>query len=255
MTWEDGLGVGLSPDQARSARKILIRIARDRGRWREAGSRGGYFKCFQIYLEVTALPMKQLVRSGASPSLLLSRCRRQRNWICWAHHRDPRLSKKVPLDLSKWNESRNEYESGAYSDQSNWKSFDEAFERSREDTSISGFGFVMMGTPYCYIDIDNCVDPDSLEIDDEVSSLIDEVNSYTEISSSNTGLHIIARGNPSSYGWAPDHSDIEIGVFDGSWVDVTLQHVASTPRETNNIHKVVNELCERYNIETHGGWD
>ncbi|MUV56249.1 hypothetical protein [Halogeometricum sp. CBA1124] len=199
--------------------------------------------------------MQQLVRSGASPSYLLSGCRRKRNWICWAKHRNPNIRKKVPLDLSEWNETSREYGSGDYSNKSNWMSFDEAFERSREDNSISGFGFVMMRTPYCYIDIDNCVNPQSLEIDDEVSSLIDEVNSYTEISSSNTGLHIIGRGKASSYGWAPDHLDIEIGVFDGSWVDVTLQHVSSTPRETNNIHHVINELCERYDIETHGGWD
>jgi putative DNA primase/helicase len=75
-----------------------------------------------------------------------------------------------------------------------WSTFEEALE-AYEHGQYAGLGFVFSsGDPYTGIDLDGCVDengriaPWALEI----ASYLD---SYTELSASGSGLHIIVRGD------------------------------------------------------------
>lgn len=56
---------------------------------------------------------------------------------------------------------------------------------------VDGLGFVL-GDNYCGIDIDSCIDNDT--ITKEAERIINTVNSYTEISQSGKGIHIIFKG-------------------------------------------------------------
>ena len=48
--------------------------------------------------------------------------------------------------------------------------------------------------PYCILDFDKCVEEDGT-VDNRVAKLIDEIGSYTEISPSRTGVHIVIKAN------------------------------------------------------------
>lgn len=63
-----------------------------------------------------------------------------------------------------------------------------------EREGLAGVGFVFAETdPYCGIDLDKARDPETGAIADWAQRVIDRVASYTEVSPSGTGLHIIAR--------------------------------------------------------------
>jgi primase-polymerase (primpol)-like protein len=57
-----------------------------------------------------------------------------------------------------------------------------------------GIGFVFTESdPYCGIDLDDVIDENGV-IDPEAHAIIDKMDSYTEVSQSGRGIHIIVRG-------------------------------------------------------------
>jgi putative DNA primase/helicase len=74
-----------------------------------------------------------------------------------------------------------------------WSSFEEALKAYEHD-DYDGVGFVFSsGDPYTGIDLDDCVDERS-DIAPWALEIVRELDSYTELSATGTGLHIIVRG-------------------------------------------------------------
>lgn len=59
---------------------------------------------------------------------------------------------------------------------------------------IDGVGFVL-APPYCGIDLDHIITPETGEIIPEAQDIISTMDSYAELSPSGTGIHIIYKGN------------------------------------------------------------
>ena len=85
-------------------------------------------------------------------------------------------------------------------DPATWGSFDQALSIvgrqcsvGQDSGTVSGIGFVL-APPYCGIDIDHCIDPETGEINAKAFVIVKEMDSYTEYSPSGTGLHIIYKG-------------------------------------------------------------
>lgn len=75
-----------------------------------------------------------------------------------------------------------------------WTSFDEAWNFANR-FHLPGVGYVFLGDdPFAGIDIDHCRKPREGEIDREAVEIVSALHSYTEISPSGEGLHIIVRG-------------------------------------------------------------
>jgi putative DNA primase/helicase len=73
-----------------------------------------------------------------------------------------------------------------------WGTFEEALEVLER---YDGVGFVFCsGDPYVGVDLDGCVDPETGEIKPWAMRIVKELESYTELSPSGTGVHVIARG-------------------------------------------------------------
>ena len=71
-----------------------------------------------------------------------------------------------------------------------WGSFDQALAAVRK-WSLSGIGYVFTGTdPYSGVRWDNCRNPDTGEIAEWAWKITRGLNSYTEVSPSETGVHI-----------------------------------------------------------------
>jgi putative DNA primase/helicase len=75
-----------------------------------------------------------------------------------------------------------------------WTTFEEASE-AYEHGEYTGVGFMFSsGDPYTGIDLDNCVNEDG-EIAGWALEIARYLDSYTELSATGTGLHIIVRGD------------------------------------------------------------
>jgi putative DNA primase/helicase len=74
-----------------------------------------------------------------------------------------------------------------------WSTFQEALE-AYENGDYAGLGFVFSSAdPYTGIDLDDCVDADG-EIALWALEIVRYFDSYTELSATGSGLHIIVRG-------------------------------------------------------------
>jgi len=75
-----------------------------------------------------------------------------------------------------------------------WSPF-EVVKKAVLSGKYKGAGFVLTeNDPYTIIDLDHVIDLETDEILPWALSIIDQMDSYTEISQSGTGIHIIIRG-------------------------------------------------------------
>lgn len=103
-----------------------------------------------------------------------------------------------------------------------------------------------------YIDFDDVRNPETGEVSEEVRGLIDQLDSYTEISSSGTGIHVIVWANlPDLPGFGDFMKDLNtegsIEIYDhGRFFGGTWKHVEGTPRQINERKDAVREILEAY---------
>jgi hypothetical protein len=100
--------------------------------------------------------------------------------------------------------------------------------------SLTGVGFAFTDSdPYAGIDIDNCRNPDTGQIAEWAREIIRELNSYTEVSPSRTGVHIIVRGTvPAGRGNQVGHGNGKVEMFSRArYFTFTSIHVGRTPTE------------------------
>ncbi len=125
------------------------------------------------------------------------------NWVC---HRN-----KIPIDPRTGKPAKS-------NDKSTWGSYTQARAYMGADKSISGIGFMFSHSPYVGIDIDHCITDRKLS--DFAKEVIQTMKSYTELSPSGTGIHIICKGELPGAG--RKNSDIGLEMYDaGRYFTVT----------------------------------
>lgn len=73
-----------------------------------------------------------------------------------------------------------------------WRPFEEAIEVLER---YDGVGFVFSsGDPYTGVDLDNCIQQETGEIEQWALEIIRHLDSYTELSATGRGVHIIVKG-------------------------------------------------------------
>ena len=87
-------------------------------------------------------------------------------------------------------------------DPNTWGTFEQAvacigWQTVRGET-CDGIGFELQA-PYCGIDIDHCRDPETGELTPEALSIVQTMDSYTEISPSGTGVHILYKNGGETF--------------------------------------------------------
>lgn len=118
-----------------------------------------------------------------NPETIPSELRLLDHWVCYRIvHRNGKQT-KVPFQPSKAPASS--------TDPSTWSSFDSACGAK----GFSGIGFVFTAAAgYVGIDLDNCRDAETGEVEEWARKIIDELDSYTELSQSGRGYHCIVKG-------------------------------------------------------------
>ena len=109
------------------------------------------------------------------------------NWILGARGSNGKLT-KVPISSTREGPV-------SVTNPESWRSFDRAVSRLR-DGNVFGIGFVFAASdPFVGIDLDGCRDAKTCEIEPRALRIVEMLMSYTEISQSGRGLHIIGKAN------------------------------------------------------------
>jgi putative DNA primase/helicase len=152
-----------------------------------------------------------------------------RQWLCWRREVREGKPTKVPYSPATGHlASSTEPEA--------WAGYQEALKACKEH-GYGGIGFVFTpGDDLCGVDLDGCLDPLTGQIEGWAQEVIEELDSYTEISPSGTSVHILVRAT------LPEGRNRK-GQFEaydrGRYFTVTGKHLAGTPQ---NIEERQEEL-------------
>ncbi|WP_440006651.1 phage NrS-1 polymerase family protein [Halomicrococcus sp. SG-WS-1] len=154
-------------------------------------------------------------------------------WVCWREQDRDGKPTKVPV-----NPATGQYASAT--DPKTWTGFDHA-RLHASDGHADGVGFVFTADdPFVGVDLDAARDPDAGEPTDWATTIIETLDSYTEISPSGTGYHVLVEGTlPPGRNRRGDVEIYETARF----FTVTGRHVSRTPV---SIHARSEELTTIY---------
>ena len=143
-----------------------------------------------------------------------------KQWVCWRTETREGKPTKIPYAPL----------TGRRADSTNpetWAGYGEAISAC-EEHGYHGVGFVFTAEDdLCGVDLDKCLDPRTGELEAWAQEIIDELDSYAEISPSGTGIHVLVRGT------LPPGRNRK-GRFEaydrGRYFTVTGKHLAGTPK-------------------------
>ena len=120
------------------------------------------------------------------PERIPASIRGKRRFVIWNREERNGRSTKVPYRADAPGEK------ASATDPATWCTFDVALA-AFEDGKCDGIGFVL-GDGVVGIDLDKCRDPDTGKIEPWATEIIGALASYTEVSPSGTGVHILVSG-------------------------------------------------------------
>ena len=160
--------------------------------------------------------------------------REQQRWITWRWREDPEGKlQKVPTDPHTGHNMNDK-------DPRRWMGFAEARGHAEARAyEVAGVGFCFSDAdPYCGVDYDDCRDPATGKIKEEVLKDVERLNSYTEVSPSGTGLKVYCRGVLPHSG---KRGSVEM--YDQRrYFTVTGWHLEDTPRTIRSAQKELGEV-------------
>ena len=173
-----------------------------------------------------------------------------KQWVLWRHEQVDGKFTKVPY--------RSDHRKAASTRQGDWCSFQEAVAAKIRHDGIgyTGVGFVFSLERQNHIvgvDLDHCRDPATGKIEREAMEIIEQFNSYTEVSPSGTGIHIYCYGRlepgapkrTSRTAWV--NGVIEI--YDNQrYFTVTGEHLEDWPDDLNRADEAVAWLTQKITL-------
>lgn len=113
--------------------------------------------------------------------------RRRHQWIVWKHEERHGKATKVPYIASGVGKASS-------TDSETWRTFEEAVQALRSGR-YTGLGYVFSsGDPYAGVDLDDCRDPKTGELEEWAAEIVGDLNGYAEASPSGRGVHVVVRG-------------------------------------------------------------
>ena len=128
-----------------------------------------------------------------------------------------------------------------------WTDFETAC-RAFDPEKYNGLGFVLTKEAgIVCIDLDHCIGDDG-KICDEALSIVNLLNSWTEVSQSGKGLHIFVRGTkPTDKCRATPREFKSLEIYDSDrYIALTGNHLPNTPLEIIELHGSLKSLCDLY---------
>lgn len=173
-------------------------------------------------------------------------------WVCWRFKWDNDRDEwtKVPVDVT----------TGGFAsatDPDTWSSFDDVrayHERGARDTA--GVGFVVADDLVLGLDLDDCRDPERGVIEPWAGALLEDVDTYAEVSPSGTGLRAFAFGILPDGGNRADVDGAEghLEMYDKKrYLTVTGHRVDDAPDEVHQVNDAIAEIHARHIADGESG--
>ncbi len=166
-------------------------------------------------------------------------------WICWKRAERNGETTKVPVDPQTAGFA-------STTDEGTWCSFETALECVESgSTAVDGLGFVFTKSdPFVGIDLDDCRDPDTGQPTKRAKAIVGRLDSYTEVSPSGTGYHVLVRGGLPEGRNRRGH----IEMYDHArYFTVTGDHVSGTPTQIESRQRELEEVHAAYVRESDDG--
>jgi len=163
-------------------------------------------------------------------------------WLCWKFVTKDGAKKPSKIPYYATTGETRKGGQGDESDRANLVDYDTAMEAAAlRDFDGVGFAF-LPGDGLIGIDLDGCFNTDDAERENRARSIISACGSYTELSPSGNGAHIIVKGETQTF----KSNELGIEVFCGrQFFTVTGQPMAGTPSEVSAINAEVLEKLRR----------
>jgi hypothetical protein len=157
-----------------------------------------------------------------------------RQWLCWrTEERDGKQTKVPYSPLTGRMASSTNPET--------WANYEDAVRACKK----YGYGIGFVFTPeddLCGVDLDLCLDPETGEIEGWAQEVIEELDSYTEISPSGTGVHILVRGELP----AGRNRKGRFEAYDrGRYFTVTGKHLPGSPQSIESRQEELRSVVRR----------
>jgi primase-polymerase (primpol)-like protein len=158
--------------------------------------------------------MGTLPTAESLPAAIVTR----EQWVAWQTKDRDGKATKVPVDPGTG-------QFASATDAETWSDF--ATAREYATSSATGVGFVFTeDDPIVGVDLDDCRDPEDGSLADWARDIIVRLDSFTEVSPSGTGVHVLVEGD------LPEgrnrHGDVEL-YDDARFFTVTGDHMSETP--------------------------
>lgn len=157
-------------------------------------------------------------------------------WVVWRNELVNGRPTKVPYDAGTGRKA-------STTDESNWTTFDRACAVFQTDTEFHGIGFVFSDADeFVGVDLDNCRNLETSTLESWAQKIVDELDSYAEISVSGTGVHIILYGRLPG----PRRRSGQIEIYDAErYFTVTGWQLEDTPKTINDRQNALSRLYEQ----------
>ncbi|WP_254547378.1 phage NrS-1 polymerase family protein [Halomarina pelagica] len=155
-------------------------------------------------------------------------------WICWREVERDGKPTKVPITPRSG-------EFASATDEGTWTEFETATAYTAT-ADVDGLGFVFTNDdPIVGIDLDDCRDPGTNTVDDDARDIVTRLDSYTEVSPSGTGFHVLIKGDlpegRNRKGSVEMYDSARFFTVTGDHVDVTPRRVATRQDALTAIHR------------------
>ena len=166
---------------------------------------------------------------------MLSELQPLNQWVVWKGELEAGKRKKVPYNPNYRNAR------ASVKIPKSWGSLPDALT-ALQSGNFSGIGFIIT-PPLSFIDLDHSYDRTTRTITDpKAPEIVQAMNSYTEVSPSGTGLHILAFGPLPGRGI---HTDIEM-YGQERFTTITTDHLAETPFTIERRQDALDSLYQRF---------
>lgn len=186
----------------------------------------------------------------------LSKLKDRDEWVCWRYEeRDGDRTKPpvAPFDGTDYARS---------DDPETWGSYEEAVRyHEREDTDTEGVGFMLAEEGMVVgVDLDGCRHPETGELEPWAEEIVDRLDTYTEVSPSQTGLRAFVVGLlPDGRNkrkqertldvpeWVEEEKNAEVEIYDRTrYMTYTGDHLEGTPTEAKERASTLKEVHAEY---------
>jgi hypothetical protein len=166
----------------------------------------------------------------ATPAALRDRAQ----WVAWRYEEVDGRRTKIPYNPRNGRRARS-------NDPATWGTSEEA-EAAVVMGGYEGIGFMIHpADPFVGVDLDHCFDPQTGTLLPWAEDIVRELDSYTEVSPSGTGIRIFTRGTLPPRELGRREGPVEM-YDDRRFLSVTGQHLAGTPATVEDRAEALDQI-------------